>query len=410
MQIGFQSWRTWVVEGYPVPSYFGRKVTNPDEVANPVYEENGYYGPVYPTRNFSIGSTVSLFRRLTLYALAEGAGGHYMLNGVARQNTIRGLWPECAGLDLSTATAIWRSRCSSNPGWEVWTFPADYVKLRTVSLTYRLPAGLTPGRRLRRSPWRRRTCGSGRTTRVWIRRSRAGTATWSAANTTIFRRLRRSRRASGSLSRGGRTTMCRHTQRWKLLRRAAMAGASGLVVLPFVACELEVVRPGVIADADLERPEAGLVVLVGAVGDVEVAVNATALHAGLASDELEFSGTRSWLDFFSRGDLQSKDTDVTWEPTARAIWTTEKGAERLAKSQANPDKSAVVAAAHVWAGYALRVAGDLFCQATFDGGPAEPNSAYYERAVQHFLQGRQIAQGANADSLVKAATAGLAQA
>lgn len=200
------------------------------------------------------------------------------------------------------------------------------------------------------------------------------------------------------------------SRRTRVCARRSAWGLAPLLLTGLSACDLQVVNPGVIADQDLERPEAGPVVLVGAVADVEVAVNNTALHAGLASDELNFSGTRSWLDFFSRGDIQSKDTNVTWEPVARAIWVTEKGVARLTMSQPEPAKNLLVAAAHVWAGYALRIAGDLFCEATFDGGPAEPNAAYYERAIQHFTQGRAIAGAMNADSLVKAATAGLAQA
>jgi outer membrane receptor protein involved in Fe transport len=146
--IGFQSWRAFVREGFPVPAYWGIKVTNPDEIAAPVTEPDGFYGPMYPTHNYGFGTTLNLFRRLTLYALFEGAGGHYMLNGVARQNAIRGLWPECEeqkARGVENMAAIWRERCATNPGWETWTFPADYLKLRNLSATFNIPQGVIPG-------------------------------------------------------------------------------------------------------------------------------------------------------------------------------------------------------------------------------------------------------------------------
>jgi hypothetical protein len=56
--------------------------------------------------------------------------------------------------------------------------------------------------------------------------------------------------------------------------------------------------------------------------------------------------------------------------------------------------------------------GDNTCVAVFDGGPAEPNSRYYERAAEHFNEAisRSQAIGPQADSIAVAAQAGLAQA
>jgi hypothetical protein len=71
-----------------------------------------------------------------------------MLNGVARQNAIRGLWPECEeqkARGVENMAAIWRERCATNPGWETWTFPADYLKLRNLSATFNIPQGVIPG-------------------------------------------------------------------------------------------------------------------------------------------------------------------------------------------------------------------------------------------------------------------------
>lgn len=191
-------------------------------------------------------------------------------------------------------------------------------------------------------------------------------------------------------------------------RRAAVALVA---LMPLAACDLSVTNPGRVNDTTLDSPDAAQTLLNGLVGDVEVAIDNIILHTGLASDELGFSGTRSWLSFFGKGDLNAQDVGVTWDPLATAIWTSENGVERISDAVSDPGTNALVAAAHVWAGYALRIGGDTFCQAVFNGEAAEPNDAYYTRAIGHFQAGHDVAEsvGAELDSLRYAALAGLAQ-
>src|SRR5690606_10933725 len=40
--------------------------------------------------------------------------------------------------------------------------------------------------------------------------------------------------------------------------------------------------------------------------------------------------------------------------------------------------------AHLWAGFAYRTLGENWCEAVLDGGPLEPGTVYFERAVEHF--------------------------
>ena len=40
--------------------------------------------------------------------------------------------------------ALWRSQCIDRE-WASWILPADFFKLRTVSLTYEIPQNLIPG-------------------------------------------------------------------------------------------------------------------------------------------------------------------------------------------------------------------------------------------------------------------------
>lgn len=137
----------WVREGQPIIGLYGDKVTNSDEVAEPQWSEDQLYGPVYPTKSFTLSTNVNFAQRLTLRAMGEFNGGHYQFNIMPWQEVRRGLWPQCNERQpISEATAIWRARCATPaPPLDVWNMPADYFKLRTASLNYELPSGALPG-------------------------------------------------------------------------------------------------------------------------------------------------------------------------------------------------------------------------------------------------------------------------
>lgn len=143
LQIGASSWRQWAREGSPVPGYFGVKVLNPDAIADPEYASDQFYGPAYPTFNYGLGITVTFLQRFTVYALGEGAGGQYHMNAIGRQGAARDLWPSCDVADPAQQNALWRAQCEDLE-WSAWIIPADYFKLRTVSLTAQIPQGWIP--------------------------------------------------------------------------------------------------------------------------------------------------------------------------------------------------------------------------------------------------------------------------
>lgn len=146
-------------EGFAVPTYFGRKVMNPDAIAEPVIERNQDLGAVFPTQLLGFGTTVMLFNRLSVDALAEFQGGHHLPNYTAYQNARRGVWFPCydiqqmqvqaeqsgstAELDAAGITALERARCSLDDRHsDFWVESADFLKLRHVSMTYDLPEQL----------------------------------------------------------------------------------------------------------------------------------------------------------------------------------------------------------------------------------------------------------------------------
>jgi outer membrane receptor protein involved in Fe transport len=146
--LGFSALGQWVREGYPIVSLWGQRVTNPNEIADPVITpDDEYYGPVYPTRIMGFSTTLNLWRRLSIYALGEYQGGQYQFNIMPWQQVRRGLWPECNAQEpLNSAPAIWRARCEQpTPNFDFWMRESDFFKLRTISASLQLPDNLIPG-------------------------------------------------------------------------------------------------------------------------------------------------------------------------------------------------------------------------------------------------------------------------
>lgn len=152
--------RTYVEEGYPVPSYFGYKVTNPNAFADPIVDSSAYLGATYPNQIISPSMTVTLWKNLSLDAIGEWQLGAHLLNATAYQNAYLGVWQPCYAVQdklraaaagdpdaLDDVTALQRARCTidgSKRDYAYWVEPSNFFKLRSVTLTYALPARLTP--------------------------------------------------------------------------------------------------------------------------------------------------------------------------------------------------------------------------------------------------------------------------
>jgi starch-binding outer membrane protein, SusD/RagB family len=201
------------------------------------------------------------------------------------------------------------------------------------------------------------------------------------------------------------TPMIRRTRGRGLIAAFAVLAATG-------ACDVfDVTNPGPISEEALETEAAGRTVLVGLIADVEVAIDDASYYGGVASTDLSADATQGWVRNMGDGILTSEDASNVWDTAQRARWVAEEGVNRLQRTQSNPGQSPLVAAAHLWAGYANRILGDNVCVAVFDGGPSGPNAEYYTRAMDHFMTARTMAEdiGPSADSLRLAAMAGMAQ-
>jgi TonB-dependent starch-binding outer membrane protein SusC len=146
-------------EGFPLGHYWAQPVAR-DAEGNLILTAQGwaavgndslYVGPSVPTREASLTNTITIMRNLSLYSFLDYKGGHYLFNmgGQTAEfdnvswnavNPAR-LEPGCTSAACQAAREDWRIRQSSSN--MMWIEPADFIKLRELSLTYRVPTSLT---------------------------------------------------------------------------------------------------------------------------------------------------------------------------------------------------------------------------------------------------------------------------
>ena len=147
--IGFNAQSQRHQEGFPLGGMWGQRLRyNPDGTllkvdGRPVPDTTDVYlGPSVPTREFALSGGLLLLGRLRLYGLADYKGGHHQFNVTDR-------WRDRAGVSWETVNP------AADPD-EVLvrqsTFhtmrhiqPADFVKLRDLSIGYDVPPRLLRG-------------------------------------------------------------------------------------------------------------------------------------------------------------------------------------------------------------------------------------------------------------------------
>jgi TonB-dependent SusC/RagA subfamily outer membrane receptor len=148
------AWRNAILPGEPLPVFCNNRVQNPNEVGAIPDVERECLGPLYPKYSYGIGSNITIGQRLTLDFLGEGQAGHWLSAGTAYQTMRRGTWPTCletqANLDndayLAGITAEERAKCDRRySSYGTWTQKADFFKIRSAGLSYRVPESMLPG-------------------------------------------------------------------------------------------------------------------------------------------------------------------------------------------------------------------------------------------------------------------------
>ena len=144
--------------GFPMPSLWTNRIINADSVGQlPIYSDTvEYFGATRPPHEISLGTSVTLFDRLTIDAFGVGQYGHVLYDDLAQEMATDGLWPPCfetnvrveqfqqgATEAIANLTAREIAHCSQDYATDGdWVEKADYFRLQSVTGTYRIPERL----------------------------------------------------------------------------------------------------------------------------------------------------------------------------------------------------------------------------------------------------------------------------
>jgi hypothetical protein len=184
--------------------------------------------------------------------------------------------------------------------------------------------------------------------------------------------------------------------------RGALASA---VILAAAACDFDVSNPGPVEDRILDDPTSHAAVVNGIARAVSDATNNHTLQTAAATREVHASGNTGTISVQIGQGLFLPEEGGLWSSAQRARWIGDDAVRRLTEVGAT---DAIMAQAHLWAGFASRLAGANLCEAVIDGGAAQPSTVFLERAVEHFTKAIGFA-GTNT-TLRNAALAGRASA
>lgn len=135
--------------GQPAPVVRGTLVRNAGKYEDPILETDHFFGPNQPTHQIGLNTELQLPRGVRLSARGEYQGGHYINDSASEFMIDRGAGaPGCDRAythvpfddypngDLGKVTALERARCyKQNLRSGLWIYPADFFKLRELTLS-----------------------------------------------------------------------------------------------------------------------------------------------------------------------------------------------------------------------------------------------------------------------------------
>src|SRR5439155_5782741 len=133
------------IEGYPLGGYWAVDVAR-DAAGQPLLNASGnvivdltkdyFVGPSTPAREAALTNTFTLFGNLRVYTQLDYKGDWYMwcalcsIRNRIDQNTWEVNNPNADPVDVKVVKSLQTAR---------WIMPADFIKLREVSVSYTLP-------------------------------------------------------------------------------------------------------------------------------------------------------------------------------------------------------------------------------------------------------------------------------
>jgi len=136
--------------GHPIYSYFGRGPKL--DASGNVMTTNGiaqagdtvYIGPSSPTREIGFSNTITVFKNFSVYGLLDYKGDFYLFD-VRDWRRNANLLTEFMTNPASDPTTVAINKAWSGPtGFltKPWIMPADFLKLRDLSVTYTFPRSI----------------------------------------------------------------------------------------------------------------------------------------------------------------------------------------------------------------------------------------------------------------------------
>ncbi|HEX5829771.1 MAG TPA: SusC/RagA family TonB-linked outer membrane protein [Gemmatimonadaceae bacterium] len=133
--------------GYPIGGFWGADVLRnadgsyaTDSITGALqYGENQYVGPSLPTYEGAITNTVTFLKNFRLYALIDFKGGNYLYNQKDRNRAQSSHRNDLLFNNPDAPLSTLDSAYYSGNATRHWIQPADFVKLRDVSLSYTIP-------------------------------------------------------------------------------------------------------------------------------------------------------------------------------------------------------------------------------------------------------------------------------
>lgn len=157
--------------------------------------------------------------------------------------------------------------------------------------------------------------------------------------------------------------------------------------LVLVACDTDVTNPGPVQDDFLNEPEAQPAMVQGTLRALGDALNWIAYTNGAVAREIHPSGSTGSFGITVRqqqGELRDDEVNTHWENAHRARSSGESTVARVEATETGWTDNSLRDQAYLYTAFAYRVLAESFCEAVFDGGSAQPNSVYADRAIQWF--------------------------
>ncbi|HEU4988227.1 MAG: RagB/SusD family nutrient uptake outer membrane protein [Gemmatimonadota bacterium] len=193
-----------------------------------------------------------------------------------------------------------------------------------------------------------------------------------------------------------------------MMRHSRFLPAVALLAV-VAGCDMSVTNPGPLQDSQLNTPSAMPALVNGMSGDLSLALGDFLIGNTVMTDELTHSGNYAAPNEFAVGVIRPEDVDPDYQRLQQARWVAEDGLRRMqqvlgAAFESNTDTPR----AYLYAGFANRLLGENSCQAVIDGGGAQSDSVYFQRAESLFTRANALATAQHNTAVATAALGGRA--